>query len=332
MNRFERYFNTKKIIKRAVYPFIRSEKKRHDFNHWYTYTFSPGFIPQMTFRVADGCNLRCKMCHFSMDYRKGKPITYMDMDLFRKAIDESIGLVDVVGFSGSSEPLLHPEIDKMVAYASRAGMRTKIGTNGTLLTGELSEKLLTAGLNKLKVSVDGATAETYEKIRVGANFEKLRRNIKDFYDLRNRLGKRTKIHINTVISNDNIHETTMIKNAFKEIGDIFGAKYPCTFGVMSGLQDYSPVNLIQRKCLMLADIMTIIPDGRALICCGDNQNLGVIGDVTNSRPIDIWLSEEYKKLRRYHLKGELDKIPLCKNCKGASPEDKKKLMKTYLKG
>ena len=61
--------------------------------------------------------------------------------------------------------------------------------------------------------------------------------------------------------------------------------------------------------------MTILPDGRVTICCGDNKNIGIIGDVTKDSPMSIWLSDKYQQWREFHANDEMHRIPLCKNCR-----------------
>ena len=104
------------------------------------------------------------------------------------------------------------------------------------------------------------------------------------------------------------------KKNFGRIADKFAAKYPSTFGIMSSLCDYSPSAMTQKRCNQLVKRMTIITDGRATICCGDNQNVGVVGNVRETSALEVWRSALYNEWRGYHRSGQTEKIPLCKDC------------------
>jgi len=306
---------TRSALKGAASPLGWVDRERKgELDYWLDHALPPSSIYQIIFRAADGCNLRCKTCHFSMDYRKGQKTLLMDPELVRQVVETSKGWVSLMGFSASGEPLINPKIDKMIGYVSAAGIKSKIGTNAMLLTPDLSRRLLEAGLSILKVSIDGATAETYETVRVGASFEKLCENLEAFWRLRNEMGAETKIVVNTVITKDNEHEIEDVKKVFGRFADKFAAKYPSTFGIMSSLCDYSPTAMEHKRCNQLVKRMTIITDGRATICCGDNQNVGVVGNVRETSALEIWRSALYNEWRSYHRSGQTDKIPLCKDC------------------
>ena len=86
------------------------------------------------------------------------------------------------------ESLLRPELFDMVGYARDAGLDTRFHTNGTLLDEEKSRKLIAAGLDQFAVSIDGFDAETYERVRVNADFEKTIGNIVRFLGIKKELG------------------------------------------------------------------------------------------------------------------------------------------------
>jgi len=303
------------VLRKVVKPLsVLPNSDLSALRHWIDYKFPPSTIYQITFRATDGCNLRCKTCHFSLDYRKGQKTLLMDPQLVKDVVDTTKGFVQLCGFSGSGEPLINPRIHEMVQYCTDAGIRTKVGTNVMLLTEDMSERLLKAGLSILKVSIDGATAKTYETIRVGGSFEKLKRNLEFFHSLREKMGAKTRIHVNSVITNDNQHEIDDVKKVFGHIGDKFAAKFPSTFGIMGNLCEYSPSEMTVKRCNQLVKRMTIVPDGRVSICCGDNQNNGIIGNVHENTAMEIWNSPLYKEWRGYHRTGQADKIPLCNGC------------------
>ncbi len=87
-------------------------------------------------------------------------------------------------FGGFGEPLAHPAIIRMVKAAKEAGARVELITNGTLLDGRTTRALITAGLDRLWVSLDGARPESYADIRLGARLSQVIANLRRFRRLR----------------------------------------------------------------------------------------------------------------------------------------------------
>ena len=83
-----------------------------------------------------------------------------------------------VAFMGLGEPLLHPRFLDMVRLARRRGLRAEVTTNALLLDDELAAGLLEAGLDQLVVSIDGASAETFGRVRSGASLDRVVENVR----------------------------------------------------------------------------------------------------------------------------------------------------------
>jgi radical SAM protein with 4Fe4S-binding SPASM domain len=93
-----------------------------------------------------------------------------------------------VTLQGLGEPLLAPDLLEMVAYAKKRGVRVGFNTNGTLLTRAVGERLVDLRLDWLHVSLDGARAATFEGIRDGASFERVRTNVRGLLEIRRACG------------------------------------------------------------------------------------------------------------------------------------------------
>src|SRR3989337_2188137 len=107
------------------------------------------------------CNLHCSMCPRELN----RPFGYMDISLFHKVIDESIlyGKRLIITINKDGEPLLHPELPRMIKYAKdkKAAYKINFYTNGILLTEEKSLDLIKSGLDTIHISIDALTKETY---------------------------------------------------------------------------------------------------------------------------------------------------------------------------
>jgi MoaA/NifB/PqqE/SkfB family radical SAM enzyme len=128
---------------------------------------------------TSGCNLACRTC-----IRKSweEPLGQMRGTTFSLIIKGLSTFLPApnVSFGGFGEPLSHPDIVERVVQAKAIGSSVELITNGTLLTWDMSNQLIKAGLDALWVSLDGATPASYADIRVGAALPDVLSNLKDF--------------------------------------------------------------------------------------------------------------------------------------------------------
>jgi MoaA/NifB/PqqE/SkfB family radical SAM enzyme len=154
------------------------------------------------------CNLRCQMCpiQFRRDGPPHGPLAFMPFETFTRLIDQ-FPTAREVHLQGLGEPFMHPRLFDMIAYATRKGLRVSTNTNMTLLNARRAERCVESGLEWLHVSVDGATAATYEQIRVRARVARVIRNIELLVETRRRLGGvRPHLRLVTVVMRQNLHE------------------------------------------------------------------------------------------------------------------------------
>lgn len=124
------------------------------------------------------CNLRCQMC--AVQFRAAGPphgpLAFMPLPQFQRLIDQLTDLKQL-HLQGLGEPLMHPEFFDMVRYATARGIAVSTNTNLTLLSPRRARLCVDSGLRELHVSLDAASAEIYERIRVGARFSRVCRNL-----------------------------------------------------------------------------------------------------------------------------------------------------------
>jgi radical SAM protein with 4Fe4S-binding SPASM domain len=154
------------------------------------------------------CNLSCVMCpvRFRADGPPHGPPAFIDFDTFTALVDQFPALKRLQ-IQGLGEPYLHPRFLDMVRYAASRGIEVSVNTNLTLITPQLAHATITSGLAFLYASIDGATAETYESIRIRANFAKVIRNLERLLSARRELQSRTPaIEIVYVVMRSNLDE------------------------------------------------------------------------------------------------------------------------------
>jgi len=135
------------------------------------------------------CNLRCQMCpiQFRTDGPPNGPPAFMPFETFTALVDQ-VPTMTELQLQGLGEPLMHPRFFDMVAYATARGIEVSTNSNLTLLTPARAERLVQSGLHRLQVSIDGATPETYERIRVRSNWQRVIANLEGLVATKRRLG------------------------------------------------------------------------------------------------------------------------------------------------
>ena len=154
------------------------------------------------------CNLRCRMCsiQFRPDGPPNGPLAFMDFDVFTQLIDQFPGLEELQ-LQGLGEPMMHPRFFEMVEYAVGRGVRVGANTNATYLNASRAERCVSSGLGDLHISIDGATAETYERIRVRAHFDRVIANVDRLTATRRSLGSDSpRVRMVVVAMRENLHE------------------------------------------------------------------------------------------------------------------------------
>ena len=167
------------------------------------------FPSKIYIEPTDMCNLNCSICfrHGWIDETPGR----MDMEVFHKIANEinTIRSVKEVFFGGMGEPLFHPDIVEMIK-SIESPVKKSLLTNASLLSTEMSEKLIEAGLDELWISMDGFCSECYEKMRLGGQYEKLLGSIDSFNSTRQlyhkKTGKKVDLGITFVITGQNAEE------------------------------------------------------------------------------------------------------------------------------
>jgi MoaA/NifB/PqqE/SkfB family radical SAM enzyme len=167
---------------------------------------APDLPRELQIEVTGACNLRCHMCLVRYRPPLNRITGSLSFDTFKRLIDDLPDL-EVITLQGLGEPLLAPDLLPMIEYAARRGIRLGFNTNGTLLSREKAERLIAAGLDWLHVSLDGATASTYERIRDGSSFARVRQNILSLVDAKRRLGAEApRLSLVFVAMRRNVHE------------------------------------------------------------------------------------------------------------------------------
>ena len=143
----------------------------------------------------------------------------MTFDLFRRLVDGNPNLRRLT-LQGLGEPLLAPDLIRMIRYAKDRGIDAGFNTNATLLSRQRAVELVAAGVAWVHVSIDGATAETYERIRRQGNYERVWRNLRSFAEVvaQQPDDERPEVHVVFVAQRDNIAELPRLVELVADAG------------------------------------------------------------------------------------------------------------------
>lgn len=283
------------------------------------------FPKSVLIETTNSCPLNCVMCPRQFMKRK---IGVMDMNLFRKIIGElSTKKIENIEFHLFGEPLTHPEVlFKMLDYAHQKVPKTKLrfSDNCLLLSEKNAIKILKSPLNEITLSLDGATKETYEKLRRNSNFELVMGNVERFLNLKKKINPNLKAILQIIKMSETEGEIGAFKRKwapFLGSRDEILVKEFTTFG--GKVEDKSIKSLRRRiarairnsmPCRALWTGLNIQWNGDVVACCMDCDGALKIGNCRASTLTEIMNGEKMKKLREMSLNLQLKKLPLCAGC------------------
>ena len=127
--------------------------------------------------TTNRCNLPCTTC--PRTFEELEPAANMGWDLFRSIVDQYPAISRVV-LHGVGEPLMVPNLPRMIRYLKERGTYVLFNTNGTLLNERRGRDLIASGLDELRVSLDAAEPVAFKAVRGKDAFDKIVRNVREF--------------------------------------------------------------------------------------------------------------------------------------------------------
>ncbi|MEE9391350.1 MAG: radical SAM/SPASM domain-containing protein [Planctomycetota bacterium] len=284
--------------------------------------------------VTNHCNLRCPMCPREIANRG---YGNLDWDLFKKIADEAAGRPKTIFLpQGFGESLIHPEFTRMLSYLGEVGVElTMIVSNGTYLNEKNCSEIIDSGIAFINISLDGTDKETYEKIRVKANYEEVVENVERFFRIRTEKGAKLPRVILRMIkmteTADDVENYKARWQPFLEEGDEIAFSTYQTWS--SSVEDkrvdaevdaatavIKDIAKEERKpCRMLFKTMQVYYDGRSTPCCYDYDCEMDIGNANDQTISEIWTGDKAQHFRKLHEDGRADEISICATCREFIP-------------
>jgi radical SAM protein with 4Fe4S-binding SPASM domain len=265
----------------------------------------------------------------------------MAFDFYRGIVDQIASRSYKVILHNWGEPLLHPEIVDMVEYASRKGLATELSTNLNTLPDRMPADLVRAGLERIVISIDGATQESYENYRRGGRLSDVLANLRRIAEAKKELRSRTPvIEASALIMRSNEKELEAVARQAEEAGaDRFELR--CIIvNVLDQRQveEWLPTDTryvrydeslkrdrlseAGRRCSWPWRSLVVNWDGTVYPCCNFERKEAEVGDLRNTSLADLWNGELYRDIRRLFA-GKRPPVPslsdasnICEWCAG----------------
>lgn len=276
----------------------------------------PYFPVRLWVELTSYCNYRCIMCPNKDLGKEDKG--FMDFELYKKIVDESRDFVFEINLAHRGESLMHPQLIEAIAYAEKNRVFTRLHTNGSLLTEDISRKIIRSKLDRLSFSFDGYDKETYEKIRKEGNFDKTLENIVHFLEIKKENRSKKPITALEVI-NFNYEDNNKFIQAKKRFHTQF-KNLPLNSIVFKDMHNWA--GQIEKKrqgknymvCPFPWNALIIFWDGAVLPCTQDFFGEFIVGNVKDSSLKEIWNGDRMRQLRKKLGEGSIEELKACSQC------------------
>jgi wyosine [tRNA(Phe)-imidazoG37] synthetase (radical SAM superfamily) len=264
------------------------------------------------------CNLKCIMCPTGLGIIQ-RPKGYMDMTLYRAIMDEIGPLIGSAVLHSWGEPLMHPELFEMIRIGKRHDVRMETSTNITILNTERARAVLDAGLDVLYLAMDGATKETYERVRVNAKWDKSLRNVDRFLELKAQRRGTTRVIMQIIAMNETRAEVdAFVQRWNRPEVDVVNVKHLDTWGdQVDAITEHKPAaELMPMKRVPCPNLWYhgyIFWDGTLTSCERDYDQKTPLGNVGDAGVLAAWNGPAMQALRQKHVDGDFT-APACERC------------------
>lgn len=303
---------------------------------YYTYRHSKapqinGLPVSLSIEPTTSCNLRCPECPSGLRSFT-RPTGMLDQRIFQKVIDELHSTLSYLTFYFQGEPYLNPSFLDMVEYASSRGIYTATSTNGHYLTQDVAHRTVTSRLDRLIISIDGTTQESYQAYRIGGSLQKVLDGTRNIIAAKKDLRSHTPhVVFQFLVVGPNEHQIGEVKKLAKGLGvDQVVLKTAQIYDHANGSPlipsdkqysrygrnadgTWSIKNKFDNQCWKMWHSCVITWDGKVVPCCFDKDAHFVMGDLKSATFADIWSGQKYNDFRKslFRSRGEIE---MCRNC------------------
>ncbi len=315
----KRVWNAFLIVKSYIYSRI-TKKPAHQ-----------GMPISLSFEPTTSCNLRCPECPSGLRSFT-RPTGMLSDGLYKTTIDELESTLLYLLFYFQGEPYLHPQFLDLVEYATQKNIYTATSTNAHYLTSDNARKTVESGLDRLIISIDGTTQETYESYRIGGDIEKVIEGAKQIVHWKRELKSKTPhIIFQFLVVKPNEHQLDDVRKLAKSIGvdevlfktaQIYDYKEGSSLipeqskysrYSVNGDGTYSIKNKLLNHCWKMWHSCVVTWDGQVVPCCFDKDAHHLMGSLTGNTFSKLWRGQKYRTFRAKLISSRTN-IEMCNNC------------------
>ena len=317
------------------------------FSKWTKTPYQWGSPISIAIEPTTSCNLRCPECPSGLR-SFSRPTGMLDENFFRKTMDELHKEIFYLTFYFQGEPYLNPKFLEMVKYASEKNIYTSTSTNAHYLDDANAKATVESGLDRLIISIDGTTQESYQSYRIGGDLQKVMDGTKNILKWKKVLKSKTPhVIFQFVVFRQNEHEVEEIKKLGKQLGvDEVKIKSAQIYDYENGNERIPTKEKYSRykkakapssvspeggetgaiysfplgegrdgasSCWKMWHSCVITWDGKIVPCCFDKDAKHPLGNLQEKSFKEIWLNGSYTKFRSALLKSRKE-IDICQNC------------------
>jgi radical SAM protein with 4Fe4S-binding SPASM domain len=299
--------------------FLEYRKKYKKSLNYDKNNYVPDFPLTVSFELVNRCNLRCIMCWTE---NHSRPKATLDLEAINEVLSECQDNdvpAAVVGMG--AEMLLYKDVREVLSGIRSAGiMDLFVGTNATLLTPDMAKFMVEQQVARVEVSLDAATAGTYQRIRGKDELDLVERNVRGLVEAKNKAGSALPvIRLCFCVQPENIDEREMFIDKWRDVVDYVDFQEMCDFTYVTPLLDgdESSVPVIDDSevsafCPYPFNSLNIWSDGYVTPCCTFYGKALKMGNIKDSTLKEIWNGEGIKALREEFFSGNLNTV--CKAC------------------
>ena len=282
------------------------------------------------------CQLRCPECPVglrNLETSKSRDLERtMSLEIWSRVLSEIRNTALIVQFYFQGEPLLNMDLPRMIREAHEAGLYTIVSTNAQAMTPEMAQALVSAGLDRIIISMDGLTQESYSAYRIGGSVEKTKAAIRSLREAKHHTPYT--IHHTPVIElqclrlKPNEHEWSDFKRLYKSLGaDRLTFKTAQLYDYEEGhplmpsnprysryIQDSDGLyhrRPLRKGCFRVWSGAVITTTGEVLPCCYDKSHAYAYGNIMNAHISELFNNEKATAFRHAAFRQTPE---ICKEC------------------
>jgi len=253
------------------------------------------------------CNASCWFCPQKNTLRQPK---YMEEWVWKKIIDDTRGIGAIYRPFLLNEPFADKRMTDIVKYIKQdPTAKVEFNTNGSMLTPKVTDKLLEAGVDVMRFSIDGFYRSTFDESR-GISYDKVYKHVAYFLEQCKKASHPIATEVRMIKLPDG---TEQERKEFEE----YWSKHEPDNIIFTDLYSYPWENQTESTnlpCLKIEKELFFYVDGTATLCCWDSTGRQLIGDVKEENALDIWNGQEMARCRSLLDAGKREELNLCSRC------------------